>query len=100
MLVCEVGSIDKCTLLTHVLEWLKRHIFHESCRNLVKRFLGMAKTESHQELHIMRVCRKRPKVHHLAKASCNAKEKDTPAHPLKDIQCSCGFFAITMTARK
>lgn len=27
MLVCEVGSIDKCITLTDVLECLKRHIF-------------------------------------------------------------------------
>lgn len=30
MLVCEVGSIDKCTLLTLVLECLKRHIFNRA----------------------------------------------------------------------
>gem|GEM_PF-5009196 len=57
--------------------------------NLVKSFLGMAKTEAHQELHIMRVYMRHRKVHLSSHAPALS---DSPAHLLKDIQYSCGFL--------
>jgi len=57
----------------------------------------MAKTEAHQELHIMRVYMRHRKVH-IGRQSTALQ--DSPAHLLKDIQCSCGFFATTTTETK
>ncbi len=51
---------------------------HETILNLVKSFLGMAKTEAHQELHIMRVYMRAPKVYLPGLHDAQKKESITP----------------------
>jgi len=55
----------------------------------------MPKTEALQELHIMRVYMRHRKVFRQERAT---PLQDSPAHLLKYIEYSCGFFATT-TAR-